>query len=133
MFSPAQRWFPEHLSLSIFVNHAGLRERTSIFEVGCLVSSLVKAGLAVRPVSRRRPRIPGTTRPRALYVLPAIPDDAPEQLKNALAIRNACAIEGRCPSCGARGELVGPDADGCWHLVFRHEDDCGALLDGKAA
>jgi hypothetical protein len=58
-----------------------------------------------------------------LYVLPAIPDDAPEELKNGLAIRNACATEGRCPDCGVRAELQGPD-DGIFYLVFRHDDDC---------
>jgi hypothetical protein len=86
-------------------------------------------------MSRRRSRIPGTSsRPlRALYLLPAIPDDAPEQLKNALAIRNACTTEGRCPNCGAEGEVTGPDASGCLHLTFRHEDGCGVLRDPEAA
>jgi hypothetical protein len=84
----------------------------------------------------KRHRIPGTSsRPlRALYLLPEIPDDAPEQLKNALAIRNACATEGRCPDCGAVGELR-PDAalPGVFHLTFRHDDDCGVLRDPEAA
>jgi hypothetical protein len=86
-------------------------------------------------MSRRPSRIPGTSsRPlRALYLLPEIPDDAPEELKNAIAIRNACATEGRCPSCGARGELTGPDEHGVLHLTFRHENDCGVLSDPEAA
>jgi hypothetical protein len=83
----------------------------------------------------RRPRVPGmTSRPlRVLYLLPEIPDDAPEELKDALAIRNACATEGRCPDCGACGEIHGPDEHGIMHLVFRHEDDCGVLRDPEAA
>jgi len=45
-----------------------------------------------------------------LYVLPAIPDDADEATKDALAIRNAWTTEGRCPDCGAVG-AVHPDAE----------------------
>jgi hypothetical protein len=76
----------------------------------------------------KRRRIPGTTTSRAcaLYQLPAIPDDAPERFKNALAIRNAATTSGACPDCGARGELTGPDRDGCLHLTFRHESHCEA-------
>ncbi len=83
----------------------------------------------------RRHRIPGTTArpPRTLYLLPEIPDDAPEAFKNAIAVRNACATEGRCPDCGARGELRGPDEHGFLHLVFEHEDGCAVLLDPEAA
>jgi hypothetical protein len=86
-------------------------------------------------VSRRRPRIPGTSsRPRrTLWLLPEIPDDAPEAFKNALAIRNACNIQGVCPDCGAQGEIRGPDAHGSLHLVFEHENGCGVLHDGEAA
>jgi hypothetical protein len=86
-------------------------------------------------VSRRRSRIPGTSsKPaRVLWVLPSIPDDLDPATKNGLAIRNAASTSGVCPDCGARGQIVGPDADGCWHLVFEHENDCGALLDGEAA
>lgn len=84
----------------------------------------------------RRPRIPGTSsrRLRALYLLAEIPDDAPEDVKNGLAIRNACATEGRCPSCGATGELhADPDMPGVFHLTFRHEDGCGVVCDPEAA
>ncbi len=66
---------------------------------------------------------------RALYLLPQIPDDAPSRFKNALAIRNACMTEGRCPDCRARGELRGPDEHGLLRLVFAHEDGCAVLLD----
>ena len=80
----------------------------------------------------RRPRIPGT-RSRVLFVLPGIPDDAPEAFKNALAVRNAANVAGVCPSCRARGELTGPDEHGFLHLTFRHEDDCGVLRDEEVA
>jgi hypothetical protein len=74
-----------------------------------------------------------TQRGRVLYVLPSIPDDAPEQLKNALAIRNACATEGVCPDCGVVGVVVADELPGLFHLVFRHEDDCAVLRDPEAA
>ncbi len=69
---------------------------------------------------------------RTLYVLPSIPDDLDPATKNALAIRNAATTSGVCPSCGARGELDGPDGLGFLHLTFRHEDNCGALTDEAA-
>ena len=73
-------------------------------------------------------RVPGTyRRPKALFVLPSIPDDAPADLKNSLAIRNACATEGRCPACATVGALH-PDAHQplLWHYVFEHENWCEA-------
>jgi hypothetical protein len=85
---------------------------------------------------KRRPRIPGTSSrpPRVLYVLPAIPDDAPEELKDGLALRNACATEGRCPSCGAVGEVQpDPTLPGLFHLIFHHKDGCRVLSDPEAA
>jgi hypothetical protein len=86
-------------------------------------------------VSRRWPRVPGTTsKPRrVLYLLPEIPDDAPAAFKNALALRNASNVQGVCPDCGTRGELTGPDTPGFMHLTFRHDDDCGVLRDPEAA
>jgi hypothetical protein len=84
-------------------------------------------------MSRRRPRIPGTTGRKTLYLLPEIRDDAPAALKNALAIRNACAVEGQCPACGVIGALSA-DAkfSGVFHYAFRHESWCLALTDGSA-
>ena len=58
-------------------------------------------------------------------MLPAIDDDLDTDLKNAFAIRNACATEGKCPRCGTIG-TVHPDAEleGLWHYVFEHEPWC---------
>ena len=83
---------------------------------------------------RRRPRVPGTRRAPTLYALPAISDELDEQTKNALALRNAATVEGRCPACGIEPELI-PDRmlAGVWHLVFRHEDGCPVLRDPEAA
>jgi hypothetical protein len=88
-----------------------------------------------RTVSRRRRRRVPPTRAarRALFLLPGIPDDADETLKNGLALRNACAVDGRCPDCGAFGELdLEPDEIGVYHLTFRHERTCGVLTDEQA-
>lgn len=63
-----------------------------------------------------------------LYVLPAIPDDAPDTVKNALAIRNAASANGVCPSCGATPYLW-QDNDGITHLTFEHEEGCGCFTD----
>jgi hypothetical protein len=81
----------------------------------------------------KRPRIPGSSGKRTLYVLPEIPDDYPVELKNAIAIRNACATEGKCPGCGAVGELHEDEQHaGLFHWVFQHEPWCGALTDEAA-
>ena len=84
-------------------------------------------------MSRRRPRVPGTTK-NTLFVIPEIPDDAPSDVKNALAIRNTASVEGKCPSCGATPELrADPEHQLVIHATFRHEPWCGAMTDGKAA
>jgi hypothetical protein len=67
--------------------------------------------------------------PPVLLALPSIPDDAPEAVKNGLAIRNAASASGVCPNCRAKGELTGPDALGFFRITFRHETSCRALLD----
>jgi hypothetical protein len=77
----------------------------------------------------RPSRIPGIRRPqrhRVLLVLPTIPDDADTATKNALAARNACATEGRCPICGATAGTVTPDDAlyNVFHLTFEHESGC---------
>ena len=77
---------------------------------------------------RRRPRVPGLSRSRTLYVLTSIRDSLDPAMKNAVAVRNVCATEGRCPICGARGELH-PVERGISRLVFRHADGCPALRD----
>ena len=76
-------------------------------------------------------RVPGTYRKRrssVLYVLPSIPDDASADLKNALAIRNSCVTEGRCPACGAVPDLD-YNQQGIDLLTFRHEKTCPVLRD----
>lgn len=73
-----------------------------------------------------RPRIPGTKKNGPiLYVLPQIDDDLETHQKNALAARNVCSLEGRCPACGTIG-TIHEDADypGIYHWVFEHENDC---------
>lgn len=80
----------------------------------------------------RRSRVPGIRRKNVLFVLPLIPDDAPDAVKDALAIRNACATEGRCPACGVEPELH-LDQFGIHHLVFFHENDCPCVRDDVAA
>lgn len=80
-------------------------------------------------------RIPGIyrNRGRTLFVLPSIPDDAHVDLKNALALRNRCATEGRCPVCGTVPELTWDEKGRLGHLTFRHDDDCPVLRDDEAA
>ena len=75
-------------------------------------------------------RVPGTYRRPAhvLYVLPSIPDDAPDGLKDGLAIRNVCMTEGRCPACGVT-PTYSVDDTGIGHLTFAHEDECRVLRD----
>lgn len=75
---------------------------------------------------------------RAFFVLPEIPDDAPG-LKDALAIRSAADLAGRC-RCGAVARL----ADGTpvdydalppgrlTHSYFLHEVGCPALTDDES-
>ena len=82
----------------------------------------------------RRHRIPAIRTGSTLFVLPEIPDDAPEEFKNGLAIRNACLTEGRCPACGAVGELsADPELERIFHFTFRHEDWCPVLRNDEAA
>jgi len=73
-------------------------------------------------------RIPGTLRrqPSVLLVLPTIPDAANTDTKNAIAARNRCATEGRCPICGATPERLHQDdeLEDVWHLLFEHEPGC---------
>lgn len=85
-------------------------------------------------MSSRPNRVPGTfAQPRIMYVLPAIDDDLEPDVKNALAIRNACATEGRCPACGVTPEMH-PDAEypRILHLVFAHEADCPVVANEDA-
>jgi hypothetical protein len=67
------------------------------------------------------------------FVLPRIPDDAPEEIREGVARRRIVAINGRCP-CGA--ELVLPNraarrkaarAGSFVRMRIEHEDDCPAI------
>jgi len=85
----------------------------------------------------RTSRIPGTRRqpPSVLVVLPSILDQADETTKNAIAARNVCATEGRCPICGASPERFHQDdeIESVWHLLFEHEPGCPVPDVGRAA
>ena len=71
----------------------------------------------------RRPRIADTRNTKVLYVLPEIDDDLDPVEKNALAIRNQCTLEGRCPVCGTVGVIhEDPDHRGIFHYTFMHEN-----------
>jgi hypothetical protein len=81
----------------------------------------------------RRPRVPATRKQNALYILPSIPDELSPELKDGLAIRNACATEGVCTGCGAVGVLsADAEYEGIFHYTFQHEPSCGALTDEAA-
>jgi hypothetical protein len=58
-----------------------------------------------------------------MFVLPSIPDDATTTVKNALAARNVCATEGRCPECGCVGHLE-PVEPRIFQVNFEHEPGC---------
>lgn len=79
-------------------------------------------------------RVPGTYRKplNVAFVLPSIPDDAPAEVKDALALRNACATEGRCPACGVTPTLE-LGSDGLGWLTFAHEPHCPSLRDEENA
>jgi hypothetical protein len=81
----------------------------------------------------KQSRIPGMIT-RRLFILPKIRDDDSPERKNALAVRNACATEGRCPCCRVVGEITpDPVLAGLWHYTFGHEDWCVVLADEDAA
>lgn len=72
-------------------------------------------------------------RPKALFVLPAIPDDLDEATKNRIALRNRCSVEMRCPSCGCTPALhADVELEGVVHVVFEHEAWC-CVGDGQSA
>lgn len=60
-------------------------------------------------------------------ILPDIPDDAPVELKNAIAVRNEASRTGRCPGCGAEMQLDGPLISGAvGSATMYHENECVA-------
>jgi hypothetical protein len=80
-------------------------------------------------------RVPGTTRRRpgqVLVGLPVIPDDLDEETKNAVAIRNATWVDGKCVACGTAVQLTAFLELGVIGVTFNHADDCpvtAVLLD----
>ena len=108
-------------------------------ETHCKVRTLQLCRVYARTRTRgdavnRRPRIPGTSGRNTLYVLPEIRDDWPAELKDALAIRNACAVEGQCPDCGVVGEITPDESRSLlFHYTFRHEEWCRVLRDEAVA
>jgi hypothetical protein len=67
------------------------------------------------------------------FVLPRIPDDAPEAIREGVARRRITAIDGKCP-CGA--QLVLPNRAARRkaartgeqiRMTVEHEDDCPAV------
>lgn len=75
---------------------------------------------------------------RALYMLPAIPDDAPDDIREALARRRIAALTGRCPCGEISTELTRQQRRArqrrqakqqlrpAQTAVFEHEHDCPA-------
>ena len=68
-----------------------------------------------------------------LFVLPSIPDDAPDEIREGIARRRVVSVTGQCP-CGARLVLPNRAArraakrSGCvLHFAVEHEDDCPAV------
>jgi hypothetical protein len=74
---------------------------------------------------------------RALYLLPVIPDDAPDPIREAIARRRLAALTGDCP-CGVSGEPLtrqqrrarqrreAKRQTRLVQTVFEHEHDCPA-------
>lgn len=63
---------------------------------------------------------------RAAALVPQIPDDAPDNVREGLARRRLALTEGRCP-CGVRTALPAPQ-DGSLEVVgLEHRDHCPAV------
>jgi len=77
---------------------------------------------------------------RAAILLPVIPDDAPDEIREGIARRRLTTLTGTCP-CGAR--MAGPNREQrrqmdkdrrrgiagqvVWSIEIQHEDDCPAV------
>lgn len=71
-----------------------------------------------------------------LVVQAEMPDDAPADVKNAIAVRRLANLQGVCPDCGAvrvmpnRAERRAATRAGLMiFAVIVHEDDCAVLCD----
>jgi hypothetical protein len=72
---------------------------------------------------------------RVLFVVPALPDEAPPRLREGLARRRVLYATGRCP-CGATFEMpnratrrAARKTGAVLHGRVTHEDDCPATDD----
>jgi len=63
-------------------------------------------------------------RGEGMYLIDAIPDDAPPLVREGIARRRIVDLEGACP-CGA-SLVVEPGGNGVLHLSCTHESDCPA-------
>jgi hypothetical protein len=75
---------------------------------------------------------------RALVIQPAIPDSAPDTLKNGLAVRRAANVHGKCPDCGAGPQMPNRQqrraltrAGKVIPALFLHDDGCACLTDDE--
>ena len=57
-----------------------------------------------------------------IFLEPALSDDLPSPVKNALVARRQANRTGRCPSCGAELTIAGTGR--VWSGVFEHETGC---------
>jgi hypothetical protein len=72
---------------------------------------------------------------KVAYLLPVIPDDAPQQVREGIARRRLAALEDRCP-CGGRSPLnratrrwLARQRGKVAYLGFAHETSCPAIDD----
>lgn len=70
----------------------------------------------------------------AVFLEPAIPDDAPDVVKHMLATRAVCIRTGVCPECGAEPHMSAPFDPGIVSsTVWAHESGCVAVADRWAS
>lgn len=66
-------------------------------------------------------------RGRILYVLPAIPDDAPYRIREGIARRRVATITGECPCGGKRDGLPIGERGRVTVTEFPHQPRCPAI------
>lgn len=63
---------------------------------------------------------------RAMALLPVIPDDAPDPVREGIARRRIATIEGRCP-CGVGVDYSQIPRGAVTHRTVNHRDHCPAI------